>query len=428
MDFDYKNILIYGYSRSGKAVENVLKDIGVKYKIYDQKLKIDGGEFLSKLTYRRLKKFDLIVISPGVSIYNKYIKLAEKLKIKIISELEFGYWFTSADIIAITGTNGKTTTTTLVNKVLQLAGYKCDAYGNIGRPLSEAYKKDYDYIVCEVSSFQLEATDKFMAKIGVLLNISEDHIDRHKNYKNYINCKKSLFKNCNNNCYNIIDNNLLDNVINKHDIVGNVIEIDNSVIHIDKNIIYKNGEKIIEISERIINFTYLKNILAVLNIMDILNIPFGLINEIQLDDVNEHRMEKFLVDKEITYINDSKATNPDAVINGLSTLNNNVILMLGGKNKGINFNDLIAKIDNKVKNIIVFGDSANELSRGLKKHNKIYNKFDNLLNAINYVLSVVEAGDTVYFAPACASFDEFSGYEERGKFFKNTILSRLKSE
>ena len=425
MGFDYKNILIFGYARSGKAVEKVLKDINVNYKIYDENIKIDGGLYISKLSKKRLKEFDLIVISPGVSIYHKKIKLAEQLGIKIISELEFGYWFTSAEIIAITGTNGKTTTTKLVNEVLKLAGYKSGVYGNIGNPLSSAYKENLDYIVCEVSSFQLECTDKFLGYIGVLLNVSEDHLDRHKTFKNYVNCKRNLFKNCDNNDYVVIGNNSIHCVNINKEICGNKLLFGNSNcdIYTKENSVFINENKVCTINKKLLEYTFLDNILAVISIMHILKIDYNLINKIDVPSKKENRLECFLKHKGITFINDSKATNPDAVNKAIETIKGNVVLMLGGYDKKLSFKELIKNLPSNITHVVAFGQMGKKISRELYlKKNKNYSTYKSLDLAIDNVLKILKKGDTLLLSPGCSSFDEFSSYEERGKFFKQKIL------
>lgn len=427
MDFDYKNILIYGYSKSGKAVENVLKDIGVKYKIYDEKIKVTGGEFISKLNKAVLKTFDLIVISPGVSIYSKYLKIADKMHIKIISELEFGFWFTTAEIIAVTGTNGKTTTTKMINEVLNIAGYKSGAYGNIGTPLSSAYGVDLDYIVCEVSSFQLEATDKFVSKFGVLLNISEDHINRHKNLDNYIKCKMALFKNNCNSDNVIIGNNdeFCDKISKK--VIGNVITFgNNGDITCKDNKVYLNGEKIFEISKKLKEYTYIDNILAVIAVMKAISIPYEILNKINTQDRGEHRLELVLSHQGVDYIDDSKATNIHSVEKALDSVKGNIILLLGGQDKGLNFKKFVENLPEKISTTILFGECGKKLSKLFKKHHKRFACFKTLKMATEYALTIAIKGSTVLLSPACASFDEFSSYAERGDVFKNIVWSRLK--
>jgi len=429
MDFDYKNILIYGYSKSGKAVENVLKDIGVSYKIFDKKIKINGGEFVGRLNKNILRKFDLIVISPGISIYDRYLKIADKLSIKIISELEFGFWFTSAEIIAVTGTNGKTTTTNMINDVLIQSGYRSGVYGNIGTPLSCAYNLDLDYIVCEVSSFQLEATDKFVSRVGVLLNISEDHIDRHKNFKTYIECKKSLFKN-NSNSDNVIIGNsdVFCDKISK-EVIGNVITFgENGDISYKDNKVYFNGEKIFEIGKKLKEYTYIDNILAVIGVMTSLKIPYETLNRINLKEKGEHRLEMFLSHQGVDYIDDSKATNIHSVVKALGSIKGNIILLLGGQNKNLSFKEFVWKLPEKVVRVILFGECGKKLLKLFKKTNKNYTYFKTLKLATEYACDTATKGDTVLLSPACASFDEFSGYAERGEAFKNIVISRLKGE
>lgn len=428
MDFDYKNILIFGYSRSGRAVEKVLKDINVNYKIYDENIKLDGGLYVSKLNKNRLKNFDLIVLSPGVSIYHKKVKLAEQLGIKIISELEFGYWFTSAEIIAVTGTNGKTTTTTLINEVLKLAGYKSGAYGNIGNPLSSAYKKDFDYIVCEVSSFQLESTDKFLGYISILLNVSEDHLDRHKSFKNYVNCKKDLFKNCDNDNYIVIGNNSQHCDKISHEVCGKKLLFgnNNEDIIMKENKVFIHNKKVCDINKRLLDFTFVDNILAVISVMHILKIDYELINKIELPNKKENRLECFLKHGGMTFINDSKATNPDAVKKAIDTIKGNIVLMLGGFDKKISFKNLIKSLPKNVVGIVTFGQMGKSISKELKLRGDIkYISSKTLREGIDEALKIIRKGDTLLFSPGCSSFDEFSSYEERGKFFKQKILREL---
>ena len=160
-----------GYGKSGIAVEEIVKKLNVDYKIFDSGKGVSGGNYYCKLSRNIISKFDLIVLSPGISIYNKYVVMAEKMGIKVVGELEFGYWFTDRPIVAVTGTNGKTTTTQLISSIIK-SSYRCDAYGNIGKPLSLAYKDNNDYLVCEVSSFQLESTNSFLPYISIILNIA----------------------------------------------------------------------------------------------------------------------------------------------------------------------------------------------------------------------------------------------------------------
>lgn len=422
MDFNYKNVLIMGYGRSGKSVEKVLKDIGVSYGIFDKKIKIEGGCFYSKLSSRVLSRFDLMVLSPGVSIYNRHVRLAERLGIKVISELEFGFWFTDADVIAVTGTNGKTTTVNLINKMLGLAGYKSMAYGNIGVPLTSAYKKDLDYIVCEVSSFQLEATDKFLPYISILLNIDTDHLDRHKTFKNYYECKKALFKNCKN------DDKVLINYDDKYsrqvstEIGGNInffsATTKQDISLIDGQIVW--GDNMVMPNSAI----PIEDQLALCGVANIMEIEQSIVEDTLKGIDICHRYEFVLKNKGIIYINDSKATNIHATRYALSHTNGGVVLLLGGENKKLNFAPLAKELKNDNYKVVLFGKARKSIGHILKKEKVQFLSSKHLLGAIEIAGDIAKRGDTVLLSPGCASFDEFGSYEERGDFFKNQVIQR----
>ena len=195
MNFKYKKVLILGYGLSGHSVEDVLFYNYIDYLIYDDKLNYDCEKFISKLNSKTLNGVDLAVLSPGISIYSKMVKKLKKLGIKIVSEIEFAYMFCNARIIAVTGTNGKTTTAKLIYHILKNSGAKAQLLGNVGTPFSNIYKGDTDVAVVEVSSFQLEAIEHFYPEIAILLNIAPDHIERHKTFENYVNAKFEIFKN-----------------------------------------------------------------------------------------------------------------------------------------------------------------------------------------------------------------------------------------
>lgn len=432
MEIKYNNILIFGYSRSGKSVERFLKNHKKNYKIYDEKINDKNSDkFITKLSKSIIKNFDLIILSPGVSIYHKKIKLAQKYNIKIVSELEFASWFINSKIIAITGTNGKTTTCKILNSVLKIAGYDCATFGNIGTPLSDAIGTDFGYIVCEVSSFQLEAVDTFTPYIACVLNISEDHIDRHKTFENYVKNKLKLINNYNNIKYILIDN---DSVEYSKIYIHN----DNKILQYDKNYNIntnvKNCEKIqflngIYIKNEILELTPSKNIFAIIEILKLLKIDPSLINEIKIEDAKEHRFEKFLLQDGIAYINDSKATNPGATINAIEHVDSSVILLLGGSDKNMKFDDLINKVIEKNIVVILFGSASIKLHKLFKKKKyKNCYRFKTLYDALQYSSNIAREGDSVLLSPACASFDEFKNYEERGRFFKEKILEILREK
>lgn len=433
MNFDYKNILIMGYGKSGKAVEEILKKINVSYKIYDKNHKLNGGGYYSKLNRKILSQFDLIVVSPGVSIYDKKIVMAEKMGIKVVGELEFGYWFTSSPVIAITGTNGKTTTTSLINSIVSTT-YTSGAFGNIGEPLSVAYNQKLDYLVCEVSSFQLESTYSFKPYISILLNIAEDHIDRHKTFDNYIKCKLGLLKNCTEKSIVIL--NADDKIV-----MEKTMSIKAKKYYISK---FKKVKGVYIVNEQIyINVSGTPQVFMDLKEIDNLNyfiddvlasILVGIIMKIDKEkiistiknfQIAPHRMNLVLEKRGVKYIDDSKSTNVHSVVNALNKLKDNIILLLGGEDKNLNFDEIFVKFGEKINFVIAFGGARKKVYKSAMKC-----KFKNIkmcktfYEAVKTAYELAKENNTVLLSPACASFDEFNSYSERGEKFVG-ILKEL---
>lgn len=431
MDFDYKNILIMGYGKSGQAVEKIIKKFdNVSYKIYDKGKGLNGGKYLCKLSKKIIRQFDLIILSPGISIFNKYIEYAERIGIKVIGELEFGYWFTETPIIAITGTNGKTTTTSLTNEII-CSKFNSDAFGNIGVPLTEAYNEELDYIVCEVSSFQLESTYLFKPYISVILNIAEDHLDRHKNMENYIKCKMGLIKNCGES--SIIILNADDKIImsESRNIKARKYYISMyekvNGVYIEDGVIYHNlngkVEKIIELSE-------INNLDGVLQ--DVLvSILVGLLMEIAIEDiikvvksfkVASHRLEVVAEEKGVTYINDSKSTNVHSTLNGLSCVKDKVILLLGGEDKNLDFEPIFENYREKLDTVITFGSAGKKIYKtAIKCNYSNVKQTKTFIEAVKMACELAVENNIVLLSPGCTSFDEFNNYKERGETFVKVV-------
>ena len=429
MNFDYKNILIMGYGKSGEAVEEIVKKLQVDYKIYDAEKKITGGNYYSKLSKKIVRNFDLLVLSPGISIYNKYVMYAEKIGIKVVGELEFGYWFTSSPILAITGTNGKTTTTRLLNDIVG-STYKSGAFGNIGEPLSSAYKEELDYMVCEVSSFQLESTYSFKPYISTILNIAEDHIDRHKTFENYIDCKLGLLKNCTEKSLVVLnadDKVLMSRTqglkakkyyISKFGKVKGVYYLDGKIYcNVNSNQVFMDMENY----DRFLPI--LDDILAAILMGILLKIDKEkIITAIDTFEISAHRLQSVCCDSGVEYVDDSKSTNIHSTLNALENMDRSVVLLLGGADKNLNFGKIFSAYGNKIKKVIAFGDARKKIMKFAKKSafeniscHKLF--YDAVKSAYNYA----KDGDVVLLSPACASFDEFNSYAERGDTFVNII-------
>lgn len=445
MEFNFKNVLIYGYSKSGKACEEVLKSLNVNYKVLDDNLKIDGGKYINKINKKNIKDFDLIVVSPAIRIDNKVFKLAEKNNVKIIGELEFGYYFCSCPIIAVTGTNGKTTTVNLITKILQTAGYNAKFFGNVGVPFSEVfYENNLDYAIVEVSSFQLETTNKFKPTIGVILNIFSDHLDRHITNENYINLKISLLKNCGKDVQCVLnggDNNITQHihqiVANKNYFVTNyelAKEIkkfkQTNIFSIHNNLIVNlkdlNNSELIDVSK--ISSVFYEDILASVAVCDLLNIDYDSIKKAIFNfQWLKHRVEFVGEINNIKFYDDSKATNIHAVINAVKSFNNNVILLLGGQDKNLDFSTLFKNLSLNVCKIVLFGESRHKILKVAKSFKfKNVESCENLVDAVNVAYKSASGGDVVLLSPACASFDCYSGYAERGNHFKD-IFNEIKN-
>ena len=431
MDFDYKNVLIMGYGKSGQAVEKIIKKLGVvSYQIYDRGKKINGGKYTSKLSKKFIKQFDLLVVSPGISVYNKYIVYAERIGIKVIGELEFGYWFTDSPVIAITGTNGKTTTTKLVNKIIG-SKYSSETFGNIGIPLSEAHDESLDYLVCEVSSFQLETTSMFTPHISVLLNIAEDHLDRHKSMENYIKCKLGLLKNCTEKSLIVL--NADDKIIMEktENIKANKYYI--SMYEKVRGVYINNGkiysclgnkqEKIIELKDIEHLYGVLQDVLASILVSIILKVDKeSIIETVKNFEVSPHRLEVVEKHNNITYIDDSKSTNIHSTINALSAIKDKAVLLLGGEDKKLNFAPIFERFKDKLDMVVLFGSARKKILTSAKKCG-----FEKIKVAKTFVEAVREAcnsavdSNIVLLSPACSSFDEFENYAERGKMFSKVV-------
>lgn len=438
MKFDYNSILIMGYGKSGKSVEKILKDLNVHYQIYDKSHGVNGGGYLSKLSKKIISKFDLIVVSPGISIYNKYICMAERMGIKVVGELEFGYWFTSSPVIGITGTNGKTTTTSLINDIVRTT-YSSGAFGNIGTPLCDAYKKPFDYLVCEVSSFQLESTNSFNPNISVLLNIAEDHMDRHKTFDNYLKCKLGLIKNCNEKSIVIINAddqvlmNATDNIKCRKYYISKYKKVKGVYLQEDK--IFVNVKSKAVYFADIDDFAHLSNVVedllasilvGVLLQIDIEKIKFACMNF----KMSPHRMQVVYSKDGVDYIDDSKSTNVHSTLNALGSTGGDVVLMLGGSDKNLKFDDIFKRFGDKIAYVVAFGKARKKIEKSASncgfERIKICKTF---YEGVLLACALAKQKSTVLLSPACASFDEFGSYAERGEKFEQIIkeLSNAKN-
>lgn len=411
-----KMILIYGKGKTGTDIKKYLDKNNIENIIVDEK-----DEILHL-------KPDLIIVSPGVPFYKEIYKFAKKNKIPIISDIEYTYKLFKGDIIAITGTDGKTTTTSLIFEILKTSK-KTFVGGNYGIPFINALEDSYNVAVLELSSFQLYSTKTFKPKIAVILNISKDHLDWHKKMKHYILSKFKIFKNQTENDYLILnyDDKCLKSINRKSKIyyfsLNELPEGVNGIYLKNKENDYyiltlKDKDEIdIKLKTKLIGLHNLQNIMASILAGYLYKIDLYKIVKV-IEDFNPlpHRIEFVASINGINFYNDSKATTVQAVEKAIDSFDSNVILILGGINKGGDFSVLKEKLESKVKKTVIIGRDKEEIKNMIKNYTKVETA-ESLKDAVIYAYNTAEKGDTILLSPGCASFDMFKSYADRGQQF-----------
>lgn len=451
MDFKNKYVLILGLARSGSAAAIKLSNLGAHVTISDIKPRetFENTDVLEskgiKLVFEGhpltlLDNCDLLVLSPGIPSDIEIVTEAKKRNIPVISELELGYRFAASPIIAITGTNGKTTTTTLIGEILKNDGKRVAVAGNIGTPLVSEVEKtlENDYLVVEVSSFQLENILYFKPKISIILNITEDHLNRHKTLENYVNIKARIFENQTEEDYTIL--NYDDAVVrelaryaksdvwffSRKDVVRHGACIENDMI------VIKNKGKtypIAKVDEIGIKGSHnLENALAAACSTYLANSKVSSIAKtLKSFRGIEHRLEFVAEINGIKFINDSKATNPDAAQKAIEAVDGPIILIAGGYDKKSDYTDFVKSFDGKVKKLILIGETADAIENAAIKQGFLnVEKVNSLKEAVMCGYRAASCEDTVLLSPACASWDMFANFEERGRLFKEAVNSLKK--
>lgn len=401
MEVKNKRFLVYGAGVSGVSAYNFLQEMGADVWLYsDKKVEHDVKNCLPSLALAIENPFDYIVLSPGVSIIgNKNVAKLKKTKALFISELELGYLFCKGKFVAVTGTNGKTTCVTLLNHVLSKK-YKTFLCGNVGVPITSIANQttNESIVVCEVSSFMLESVSpNFAPDISVILNITPDHLSRHKTFDAYYKTKLEITNWQLNDQYLLVPNELKNIQTNAQKIVVAPKKYKSSLVGEFNNL----------------NIAFVEQIVSLLGVS---SKEFKL--ALKTFSPVPHRLEYLGKKHGITYINDSKATNTDSCVKAIESMKKPCVVLLGGSDKGNSFLDIF-KLKRKIKLAIIYGQTADMLENDANfcGFNKIA-KFDNLNSALEHLGEFVRRGDVVLFSPACASYDEFNNYMERGEFFR----------
>ena len=431
-----KNILIMGFGVTGKTSLKFLRDFPVKIYIYDknidlQNLKVDEDFIIFK--DEDLDKIDLIVKSPGIYPFDDLLVKAREKNIEIISDIELSYRYLKTDnVVAVTGTNGKTTTTTIVGDILKRKA-KTFVVGNIGRGILEITKeaKKDDFVVIEASSFQLEDTIKFKPHIALLTYVTSDHLDWHKTTENYVNAKFKIFANQDEDDFAILnyeDKNLAKKYnlkAQKYYFSMEKISERGSYFE-DGKIFYNDGkstEEILEVKDlKIPGVHNIKNVMAAIIIAKLFGIDSNTIKRsISSFTGVEHRIEFVRELNGVKYYNDSKGTNPDSTEVAIAAMDGYVILIAGGYDKNSNFDNLIEKSKDKLKTVILLGETADKISNSCKKSDVEFYIVKDLNKAVELAKKLSVKGEDVLLSPACASWDMYSNYEARGRYFKDLV-------
>ena len=443
-----KKVLVLGLSKSGISAAKYLNKAGADvYLTESREQKPEDVEKIQELknlginvetgghSDEFIKDAYIAVTSPGIPPHSDIMKRLKEEKITVISEVELAYSQTGVPFIAITGTNGKTTTTALTAHILS-SEFKAEPCGNYGVPPCDLLDKDLDFMVCECSSFQLEYSNSFVPQISVWTNFTPDHIDWHGGLENYFKAKAKIFKGPQAPQFSVLnakDERLLHF---SKECGGTVFLFDGDIgencSYIREEAIYfkrrKKKKKIITLDEcpLIGNHNY-QNVMCAIIAAKIEGVSNEDIKKsIMSFKVPEHRLEKFAQKEKTVFYNDSKATNPEASLVAINSFNGcDVVLIAGGRDKNTDLAEFCDAVKKHIKTVVLIGEAADRFDENLRE-----NGFDNIIRE-NTMQSAIDKSielnpDVVLLSPACASFDMFSGYEERGRVFKDYVLSKIK--
>jgi len=449
MDYSKMRVLVVGMARSGIAAAQLLYKLGTKEIILndmrdreafsgklDDLLALGMTDRLGMEPDSLIHGVDLIVFSSGVPFWREWIKNARVAGIPCVNELELAYWVTKADFVAITGTNGKTTTTTLVSEIFRAAGKVSHPVGNIGDPAcTYAYElQEGDVAVAEVAPFQLVSTLKFHPRVSAILNITEDHLDWFQTMENYIRGKCIVFQNQTPADYCVLN---YDNEITRglcDEPKARVLFF--SVSHILPEGAYvKDGQIVLSVDGntrtlmpikdvRIPGNHNLENALAAALMTSLMGVADSVIAKTLRTFAGvEHRIETVATVDGVTYINDSKGTNPDATIMAIRAMDRPTVLILGGYDKHGDFLPMFREFNQYIAHIVVLGQTQEQIVDTAKQVGyQNITLADSLADAVQKCRALASPGMNVLLSPACASWDMFSDYEERGRRFKELVM------
>ena len=443
--------LIVGAGRSGIASARMLKALGQDTVVFDgnenldtkgikEKVGADKIEFiLGKATKEQLADIDICVVSPGVPLDTDIMKTVESAGVPVWSEIELAYRYDKGTVIAITGTNGKTTTTSLVYEIVKKWNEDTLLVGNIEIPYTglALESKDEGYTVAEISSFQLETMRTFKPHVSAILNITPDHLDRHKTMENYAEIKKSIAVNQDENDFCVL--NFEDDVLCqfgkevkcKAVYFSSVRELEDGVYYKDGEIVLsENGEKTVVVRTDEVNLVGLhnfENIAAAVAMTYYAGVPLDIIREVTKKFVAvEHRIEFVEKINGVKYFNDSKGTNTDAAIKAIDAMPSETVLIAGGYDKKSDYAEWISHLHGKCKLLLLMGQTKENIAAACDKAGfSAYRFVESMEEAVEIAYENADDGDCVLLSPACASWGMFKCYQERGDVFKKCVRELL---
>ena len=448
MDWKTQKVLVAGSGKSGIGATDLLKKVGAEVIIYDGNDKLKEEGVLNKLENKEdvkvilgeledsvINEIDMMVLSPGIAIDAPFVFRVIEAGVPIWGEIDLAYVIGKGKLAAITGTNGKTTTTALVGEIMANYYDKVDVVGNIGNPYTTtAFDSTDDTVtVAEISSFQLETIHTFKPDVSAVLNITPDHLNRHYTMECYTDVKMSIAKNQDNNQPIVL--NYEDPILREYagKLTNRIIwfsskqKVNPGVYLEGKNIIYADGKKETFVTTTedttLVGIHNVENIMAAIAISINMDVPVDIIREtIRKFKAVPHRIEYVETINDVIYYNDSKGTNTDASIKAIEAMSRPTILIAGGYDKKVSFDDWAEAFGDKVKCLVLLGQTAEQIADTVKKHgftNIIFT--ESLKEAVDECAKNAKPGDAVLLSPACASWGMFDNYEQRGDMFKEYV-------
>lgn len=447
-----ERVLVVGTGKSGIAATQLLVRTGKMPVLFDSNAELDKDEILGKLslseeekkqveivlgdlTEEEKKALSGVVLSPGVPTDTEFVNDLRDRGLPISGEIELAFEQEKGAVLAITGTNGKTTTTTLLGEIMKATGKKTFVVGNIGNPYTlEAEKTDADSVtVAEISSFQLETIHTFRPRVSAILNITPDHLNRHHTMENYVKAKQAITKNQTKEDYCVLNAEdpyteaFLKTCPATVILFSSQRELADGYFYADE-CIYKavqgKKQKLMNIHEmRLLGMHNVENVMAAIAMADAYGVDMEVILGVVRDfKAVEHRIEYVKTVRGVDYYNDSKGTNPDAAIKGIGAMVKPTYLIGGGYDKQSEYDEWIESFGGKVRKLVLLGQTREKIADCAKKHGFTdYIFVDDLQQAVDYCAEHAKEGEAVLLSPACASWGMFPNYEVRGKMFKDMV-------